>query len=94
MALFMNPLIPAGGPSCNSRLSIFLDQTLHFTHWSLGLFICVRFRLHGEHTILQPFRRIKLIVQIAISVLPGTHYHLSQVEHLRCALPKDKPSKQ
>ena len=29
--------------------------------------------LRREHTVLQPFRRIKLIVHIAISVLPGTH---------------------
>ena len=41
------------------------------------------FQLPEEHTVLQPFRRIKLIVRIAISVLPGTHYHLSQVKHLR-----------
>ena len=31
-------------------------------------------KLHGEHTILQPFRRIELIVHIAISVLLGTHF--------------------
>ena len=57
--------------------------TLHLTPWSLDLFIRVPFQLHGEHTVLQPFRRIELIVHIAISVLPGTHFHLSQVEHLR-----------
>ena len=54
--------------------------TLHLTPWSLDLFIRVPFQLHGEHTVLQPFRRIKLIVHIAISVLPGTHFHLSQVQ--------------
>ena len=32
---------------------------------------------------MQPFRRIKLVVHIAISVLPGTHFHLSQVKNLR-----------
>ena len=37
----------------------------------------------GEHTVLQPFRRIEFIMHIAISVLPGTHFHLSQVKHLR-----------
>ena len=58
-------------------------STLHLTPWSLDLFICVPFQLHGEHTVLQPFRRIELIVHIAISVLPGTHFHLSQVKHLR-----------
>ena len=57
--------------------------TLHLTPWSLDLFICVQFQLHGEHTILQLFRRIELIVHIAIFVLPGTHFHLSQVKHLR-----------
>ena len=57
--------------------------TLHLTPWSLDLFIRVPFQLHGEHTVLQPFRRIELIVHIAISVLPGTPFHLSQVKHLR-----------
>ena len=57
--------------------------TLHLTPWSLDLFIRVSFLLHGENTVLQPFRRIELIVHIAISVLPGTHFHLSQVKHLR-----------
>ena len=58
-------------------------RTLHFTPWSLDLFIHVPFQLPGEHTVLQPFRRIELIVHIAISVLPGTHFHLSRVKHLR-----------
>ena len=58
-------------------------RTLHFTTWSLNLFIHVPFQLPGEHTVLQPFRRIELIVHIAISILPGTHFHLSQVKHLR-----------
>ena len=31
-----------------------------------------------EHTALQPFRRLEIIAYIAISVLPGTHLHLSQ----------------
>ena len=53
---------------------------VHLTPWSLDLFIRVPFQLHGEHTVLQPFRRIELIVHIAISVLPGTHF---QVKHLR-----------
>ena len=57
--------------------------TLDFTPWSLDLCICVPFQLHGEHTVLQPFRRIELIVHIAISVLPGAHFHLKcQVKHL------------
>ena len=57
--------------------------TLHLTLWSLDLFIRVPFQLHREHTVLQTFQRIELIVHIAISVLPGTHFHLSQVKHLR-----------
>ena len=57
-------------------------RTLHFTPWSLDLFIYVPCQLPGEHTVLQPFRRIELILYIAISVLTGTHFHLSQVKHL------------
>ena len=48
------------------------------------VYTCVRhvpFQLSGEHKILQPFRRIELIVHIAISVLTGTHFH--QVNYLR-----------
>ena len=45
----------------------------------------VPFQPHGVHTALQPFRRIILIVHIAISVPPGTHLHLSQVKHVRDA---------
>ena len=56
-------------------------RTLHFTPWSLDLFIHVPFQLPGEHAVLQPFRRIELIVHIAISDLPDTHFHLSQVKH-------------
>ena len=65
----------------SSRLKTY-HPTLYFTAWSLDLFICV-LQLHGEHTVLQPFRRIELSVHIAIAVLPGTHFHLSQVRHLR-----------
>ena len=32
---------------------------------------------------MQPIRRIELIVHIAISVLPGTHLHLSEEKHVR-----------
>ena len=48
--------------------------TLHVSPWSLDLFIRVPFQLHGEHTVLQPFRRIELIIHIAISALPGSHF--------------------
>ena len=59
------------------------QPTLQFTPWSLDLFIRVPFQLHGEHTFLQPFRRIGLIVHIVISVLHGTHSHLGQVKNAR-----------
>ena len=36
--------------------------------WSLDPFIRVPFQLHGEHTVLQPFRRIEPIVHIVISL--------------------------
>ena len=49
----------------------------------MDLYIRVPFQLHGEHTVLQPFRRIELIVHIAIYVLPGTPFYLSQVKHLK-----------
>ena len=37
----------------------------------------VPFQLHREHTVMQPFRRIEFIKHIALSVLPGTYFHLS-----------------
>ena len=59
-------------------------RTLHLTPWALDLLIRVPFQLPGEHTVLQPFRLIQLIVHIVISVLLcPTHFHLSQVKHLR-----------
>ena len=48
--------------------------TLHFTPWLLDLFIRVPFQLHGE----QLSRRFEFSVLIAISVLPGTHFHLKK----------------
>ena len=54
-----------------------------FTPWSMDLFIRVQFQLHVEHTVLQPFRHIEIIVHIAISVLPGNYLHLSQVKLVR-----------
>ena len=86
---------PSGGisgllywPKCEGFYSLISNlktyhQTLHFTPWSPDLFIHVSFQLPGEHTVLQLFRRIELIVHIVISVLPGTHFHLRQVKHLR-----------
>ena len=56
-----------------------------FTPWSLDSFVC------HLNTILQPFRRIKFIIHI--SVLPGTHFHLSQVKNLS-GFAKDTTSKQ
>ena len=54
-----------------------------FTPWLLDQFIRVPYQLHGEHTVLQPVRRNKLIIHIAISAVPGTDFHLSQVKHVR-----------
>ena len=66
-----------------------------FTPCSLSLFIRVRSQLHGEHTVLQPSRRIKLIIHIAISVLPGTHFTSIEWSFWGlCVLLKDTTSKQ
>ena len=42
--------------------------TLHFTPWSLNLFIRVPFQLSGEHTVLQPFRRIQKLLYTLLSL--------------------------
>ena len=47
--------------------SLKTPQPIHFTPWSLDMFIRVPFQLPGEHTALQPFRRIELIVNITRS---------------------------
>ena len=49
------------------------QPTLQFTPWSLDLFIRVSFLILKEHTVMQAFRRIELIVHIAISVIPDNH---------------------
>ena len=36
---------------------------------SSDIYIFIPWSLHGEHTVLQPFRRIKFIIHIAISVI-------------------------
>ena len=70
-------------------------DSFHFISWSLRLLIRVPFQFNGELTVRQPFRRIELIIHLAISILPGTHFHLSQVKHLRVkCLAQDKTSKQ
>ena len=48
-------------------------------HWICS-FVC---HLNSTEIILQPFRRIELIIHIAITVITGTHFYLSQVKHLR-----------
>ena len=45
---------------------------LYFTTWSVDLFIRVPFQHHGEHTVLQPFRRVELI----IATLPSLSYQV------------------
>ena len=55
-----------------SLLSSIASNFYIFIPWSLNLFIRVQSHLHGEHTVLQLFQCIELIIHIAISVLPGT----------------------
>ena len=59
------------------------QPTLHFTPWSLDLFIRVSFQIHGEHTDLQPFRRIELIVHIVLHLCP-TRYSFTQESGKAC----------
>ena len=58
-----------------SLISSILSDFYIFKPWSLDLFIRVPSKLYGEHTVLQPFRRIELMIHIVISVLPGTQRH-------------------
>ena len=85
MAIFCPFILKGKGAGFYSLISSL--KTYHpfltFYHWSLDLFICVQLQLHGDHTVLQPFRRIELLVHIVISVLPGTYFYLSPVKHLR-----------
>ena len=63
-----------------SSLNTYHPNLLYFTpgNWTCAISI------HGEHTVLQPFRRIELVVHIVvhISVLQGTHSDLSLVKHV------------
>ena len=43
-----------------SLISSISSNFYMFTPWSLHLFIRVSSQLHGEHAVLQPFRRIEL----------------------------------
>ena len=86
-------------PTRNVKVQVYSlkthHPTSHFTPWSLDVFIRVPFQLHGEHTVLQPFRRNELIVHIAFSVLPGNHFTWIKWRIWRwSALPKDTTSKQ
>ena len=49
------------------------------TPWSLNLLIRLPFQLHGQHTVLQPFWRIELMVHIAIPVLLYNHLQVKSV---------------
>ena len=64
-------MVKGKGAGLQSDIKYFIRR-LHFTPWSLDLFIRVPSQLHGENTVLQ------LIIHIAISVLPGTHFYLGQ----------------
>ena len=59
------------------------QQSLHFTLWLLDLFIRVSFQLHGEHTVLQPFRRIESIVHILLHLCPN-RYSFTQESSKAC----------
>ena len=61
------------GPGAGFDIKYFI-RLLHFNPWSLDLFIRVPSQFHREHTVLQPFRRIELIIHITISVLRGTYF--------------------
>ena len=50
--------------------------------WSMDQLVSVPFQLHMDHTVLQPFRRIELIVHIAIAILPHTHLDMSEVKRV------------
>ena len=75
------------------------DQVFHptfyiFTPWLLDLFIRVPYQLHGEQTVLF-FRRIELIIHIAISVLQLLIFNWVKWSMWGLsALPKDTTSKQ
>ena len=66
---------------CLSILKTYQHTLLHFTPWSLDMFIHVLFQLHREYTVLQPFRSITIIVHITISVVSAPHLHPSQVKN-------------
>ena len=74
--------IKVRGAGC--LISSFSSDVHIFTPWSVDLFIRVPSQLYGEQAVLQLFQRIEVTIpKIAISVLPGTHFPLSQVKHLR-----------
>ena len=79
--------IKGGGAGC---LILSFSSDVHiFTPWSVDLFIRVPSQLYGEQAVLQLFRRIEVTIHmITISVLPGTHFPLSQVKHLRVMCPR------
>ena len=65
--------------------------SVRFTHITPGHWTC-SFKDHFNSFFwrmqhLQPFRRKELVAHIAISVLSGTHLHLSQVKHVRVTYP-------
>ena len=61
------------------------------TPWSLYLFRRVPSQLHWEHTVLQLFRRIEIIIHTAVSVIPGTYFYPSQGKHLRVKCLAQRP---
>ena len=72
------------------------QPTLHFTPWSLDLFIHVPFQPPWSiQPSTQSSRRLEIIVHNVISVPPYTCLHPSEVKHVGwIALSKDTTSKQ
>ena len=62
---------------------LILFDILGFYPWSLDLCIRVPFQLQDNHTVLQPFRRMELIVNIVIYGIPSTHLLPEGKKHVR-----------
>ena len=63
-----------------------MSSNIAHVHIALDQWTCsfmYHFNSLLEHTSLQLFRSKQIIAHIAISVLPGTDLHLSEVKHAR-----------
>ena len=64
--------------------------TVHFTRGPGPARSCAFSTPRGAHS-QQPFQRLEVLAYIAISVLPGTDLHRSEVKHVR--MPKNTTPK-